>query len=300
MPCVASKKYWDLYDPKTIELATNQNLPEGAPAFASNEASELRRYKGVPKKGPIPEELQRACKHGYLASVSFVDAQVGRVLAELDKLGLRERTVVVLWGDHGYQLGEHGTWNKRTDWEVATRVPLIVAAPGEKYQRGVGSRALLEAVDVYPTLAELAGLKAPGKLEGVSFVPLLSDPARAWKRAAFSIYQKRVEELGGPAQGRAMVTERYRLVEWAAKKGGDGRRVYELYDHASDPGENVNVAGYPENAELVKQLAGQLKEGWRGAVPVAMPSLRGRPASVISATLQRPAAIASSAWPTAT
>jgi arylsulfatase A-like enzyme len=269
MPFVAPKRYWDLYDPRKIELAANQNLPEGAPAFASNEASELRRYQGVPKQGPIPAEMQRACKHGYLASVSFMDAQVGRVLAELDRLGLREKTVVVLWGDHGYQLGEHGTWNKRTNWEIATRVPLIVSAPGENVKRGAGSRALVEGVDVYPTLAELAGLKLPEKLEGVSFVPLLSDPTRAWKRAAFSIYQKRVEELGGPAQGRAMVTERYRLVEWAGKgaKGAEGKRVYELYDHEKDPGENVNVAGYPENEGLVKRLAGELREGWRGARP---------------------------------
>jgi arylsulfatase A-like enzyme len=264
MPWIAPKKYWDLYDPKQIALAPNPFLPKGAPAFASNNASELRRYMGVPKDGPIPDDLARQCIRGYYASVSYADAQVGRVLSALDRLGLRDRTVIVLWGDHGYQLGEHATWNKRTDWEIATRVPLLVSVPGQT-TRGRKTEALVEFVDLYPTLAQLCGLTPPDKLEGTSFVPLLRDPSRPWKSAAFSIYHKRVKELGGPADGRALRTDRYRLIEWSSPKGE--KKVYELYDEQSDPQENTNLADRPENKDLVQRLAAQLHQGWQKAKP---------------------------------
>ena len=264
LPFVAPKKYWDLYDPARIELPANRELPAGAPAFASNDASELRRYKGVPDEGPIDDEAARKLIHGYAASVSYVDAQVGRVMAELDRLKLADSTVVVLWGDHGYHLGEQGTWNKRTNWEIATRVPLIVATPGQS-SAGKSTAALVELVDLYPTLAELCALPPPAKLEGTSFVPLLQNPEAAWKPAAFSIYQKNIPELGGVAYGRAMRTARYRFIEWSAP--GGSKRVHELYDHENDPHERTNIARLGENQPRVAELAKQLEQGWRAARP---------------------------------
>ena len=263
LPFLAPKRYWDLYDPKDIPLPANRSLPEAAPAFASNDASELRRYNGIPETGPIADDAARHLIHGYYACVSYADAQVGRLLAQLDKLGLRENTVVILWGDHGYHLGEQGTWNKRTNWEIATRVPLILSVPKqEAASAGKGTTALVEFIDVYPTLVELCGLPAPTKLEGRSVVPLLRDPAAAWKAAAFSVYQKNVPELGGPALGHAMRTARYRLVEWRGMKPAEGndRRVYELYDHEVNPRETTNIASRPESRQVLDSLIAQLRE----------------------------------------
>lgn len=266
LPFVAPKRYWDLYDAAQVPLAPNPRPPEGAPDFATNDASELRRYQGIPKQGPpVDDARARELIHGYLACVSYVDAQIGRVLAELERLGLQERTIVMLWGDHGYQLGEHGTWNKRTNWEIATRVPLMVAAPGAK-ARGAKSRALVELVDLYPTLAGLCGLPLPEKLEGTSFAPLLDDPLLPWKRAAFSFYTKKVPGLGDTAvHGRAMRTDTHRLVEWTGARLA--APVYELYDHRSDPQENVNLAARPESRELLERLKAQLAAGWAAARP---------------------------------
>jgi arylsulfatase A-like enzyme len=256
LPFVAPKRYWDLYNPADIKLAPNPDPPKDAPAFASNNAGELRRYAGIPKTGPVPEATARTLIQGYNASVSFTDAQIGKVLAELDRLNLRDNTIIILWGDHGYQLGEHGTWTKRTDWEIATRVPLLISIPGQT-TRGQKTQALVEFVDVYPTLAELCNLPLPPKLDGKSFTPLLTDPAAKWKTAAFSIYQKRVPALGGVAHGRAIVTDRHRLIEWSGPD--QTKRVYELYDHQSDPQENTNIAKLPENKPLVESLANQLQ-----------------------------------------
>jgi arylsulfatase A-like enzyme len=258
---VAPKRYWDLYKPEEIKLAANPELPKDAPAFASNNASELRRYAKIPKKGPVPEATARTLIQGYDACVSYVDAQVGKVLAELDRLGLRDNTIIVLWGDHGYQLGEHGTWTKRTDWEIATRVPLLVSVPGSSV-RGQTAQGIVEFVDVYPTLAELCGLPLPPKLDGESFARLLSNPAAKGKDAAFSIYRKNIPELGGTSFGRAVVTDRYRLIEWSPKDRS--RTVYELYDHRYDPQENTNVANLPENKEVVASLAARIHSKQEG------------------------------------
>ena len=260
LPFVAPKKYWDIYDPSRLRLASNPFLPKGAPAFASNDSSELRRYLDVPKEGPISDSEALKLIQGYFACVSYVDAQVGRVLAELDRLGLRENTIVILWGDHGYQLGEHGTWTKRTNWEIATRVPMILSVPGMK--PGSKTDALVEFVDIYPTLVELCGFPMPAGLEGTSMVPLLKDPDRHWKTAAFSFYTNATTEMGR-TNGRAMRTERYRLVEWSGTTATN--LVYELYDHETDPDENVNLAVLPEHRTLVERLKKQLQVGWQGA-----------------------------------
>ncbi len=254
MPWVAPKKYWDMYEPSSIHLAMFQDLPAGAPAFASNNASELRRYKNVPKHGPIPEDLQRNSIHGYFASITYVEAQVGKVIDELDCLGLRKNTAVILWGDHGYQLGEHGTWNKRTNWEVADRVPLFISVPRQQHAGGQ-TNALIELVDMYPTLAQLFGLTPPNGLEGRSFVPLLRRPDMPWKEAVFTTLQKPLPGMG-TGFGRAMRTDRYRFIEWSSTESD--KSVYELYDEKNDPLEKVNIANRPENSELVAKITKRL------------------------------------------
>jgi iduronate 2-sulfatase len=176
---------------------------------------------------------------------------------------MRSNTVVILWGDHGYQLGEHATWTKRTNWEMATRVPLLISVPNQE-SRGRTTDALVEFVDIYPSLAELCHLPLPPKLEGTSFVPLVQDPNRPWKTAAFSVYTKTTPELG-KGIGRAIRTDRYRLVEWTGPAAS--QPIYELYDHRSDPQENVNIANLSENKQLVAELANQLKGGWQKALP---------------------------------
>ena len=260
LPFVAPKKYWDLYDSKEISLADNPFPPEGAPPMAMTGFGELRYYHDAPKKGPVSDEMARRLVHGYYACVSYIDAQIGRVLDELERLGLRDNTIVILWGDHGWHLGDHGLWCKHTNFENATRVPLVISAPGMK-AAGKKTDRLVELVDVYPTLCELTGLPMPDDLEGTSFAPLLSKPDLAWKRAAFSQYPRK------GTMGYSMRTDRYRFTSWQDRKPPHVRRAVELYDHAKDPNENTNVANRPENAQLVAQLSEQLKAGWPAAAP---------------------------------
>jgi arylsulfatase A-like enzyme len=228
------------------------------PAIAMHDSAELRQYPDAPKTGPIAEEQARALRRGYFASVSYVDAQIGRVLAELDRLGLREHTIVVLWGDHGWYLGEHGMWNKHSNFEVATRTPLIFSVPWQKSTHARTS-ALAELVDVYPTLCQLAGLPLPEGLEGASLVPLLDDPGRAVKQAAFSQYPRPQQK----AMGYTIRTEQHRYTEWRTA-AGDVVGV-ELYDHQTDPQENVNLAGRASSRRVADQLRAQLRAGWRAA-----------------------------------
>ncbi|WP_206107572.1 sulfatase [Paludisphaera rhizosphaerae] len=262
LPFVSPKKYWDLYDASTITLAPNPFRQEGAPEYAVLDSGELRNYYGIPKKGPVPDDLARTLKHGYYASISYMDAQVGKVLDELDRLGLREKTIVVFWGDHGWKLGEHAAWCKHSNVELDTRVPLIVAAPGVA-PAGAHSKGLVEFVDIYPTLADLAGLTPPKELEGASFAPLLRSPDRAWKSAAFSQYPRGPQKL----MGYTLHTDRYRLTEWVAQANHAKVEAVELYDLQTDPQENHNIAADPAQAETLAKLTAQLRAGWRSAVP---------------------------------
>ncbi len=264
LPFVAPRKYFEHYPLESIQTAGNPNPPEGAPSLAMTDYNELRSYSDIPKKGPVPEAKAKELIRAYRAATSFTDAQIGRVLDELDRLGLRERTVVVLWGDHGWQLGEHGQWCKHTNFELATRSPLIISAPGLA-SRGRQSAALSEFVDIYPTLCELAGLPIPPKLEGLSLVPVLKDPDRPWKTAAFSQYPRQ------KVMGYTMRTDRYRYTEWA--EPGQPPVGVELYDHQTDPGENVSLAGREKYKELAAKLSGQLHAGWREARPAEGSSL---------------------------
>ncbi len=260
LPFVSPKKYWDLYDEKKIALAPNPFPPKDSPRYAWTDWGELRTYYGMPKKDePLPEAEARKLKHGYYAAASYTDAQIGRVIAELDRLGLRENTIIILWGDHGWQLGEHGFWCKHTNYEIATHVPLIISVPGQK-TAGKKTDALVEFVDIYPTLVELCGLSQPGGLEGTSFKPLIENPNQPWKKAAFSQYPRNAPGAG-KVMGHAMRTDKFRLVEWASP---DRKFVeYELYDEEKDPQENVNVAKKPEYAEKLKELSAMLEAGWK-------------------------------------
>ena len=264
LPFNAPKKYWDLYDPAVLKLAENHFRPKDAPDYAVTDFGELRNYFGVPQEGPISDEMARKLIHAYRAATSFTDANIGKVLAELDRLGLRENTIVVLWGDHGWKLGEHASWCKHTNMENDAHAPLIIAAPGAK-AAGQSSTALVEFVDVFPTLCDLTGLASPAQLEGTSAKALLDDPNLPWKTAAFSQYPRQPQ--GGPRlMGYAMKTDRYRYIEWRNRETGEAV-AHELYDHETDPAENLNVADQVENKELVEKLAAQLKAGWQSAKP---------------------------------
>ncbi len=263
LPFCAPKKYWDLYDRASFRAPDVQKLPEGAPAFAGHNSGELRKYCDIPPVEPLTAAQASELIHGYHAAVSYVDAQVGRLLDALDRLGLAGRTAVVLWGDHGWHLGDHGLWCKHTNFEQAARVPLILSVPG---QRRPGSRtgALAEFVDIYPTLAGLCGLKPPETIEGTSLAPLLEDPDRPWKRAAFHLYPRGIRGQGS-GMGRAVRTARHRLVEWTVR--GKDFRALELYDYQSDPDETVNLAAKPGHEKTVKELLDLLHGGWKAARP---------------------------------
>jgi iduronate 2-sulfatase len=266
LPFVAPKKYWDLYDPAKITLAPNPFRAKDSPPYAVQEGGELRAYANIPH-GHLPDDLARTLKHGYYAAISYMDAQVGKVLDELDRLGHKDDTIVVLWGDHGWKLGEHDAWCKHTNVENDTNVTLILSVPGMK-PAGKRSDAIVEFVDIYPTLAELAGLPLPKHLEGASFVPVLADPQRTWKPAAFSQFPRPAGVTGGKAlMGYSMRTDRYRFTRWVERTNHEKVAAIELYDHQTDPQENVNVANDPTNAALVGQLTEQWIKGWRGAMP---------------------------------
>jgi arylsulfatase A-like enzyme len=263
LPYTCPQKYWDLYPAETIKLPENSYRPKNGVAPAFDDPYEVRSYGTVPPKGDFPLELKLNMIRGYRACVSHMDAQVGRVLDELDRLGMRENTIVVLWGDHGYHLGENDYWTKMTNFELCTRVPLIVSLP-KHASAGQHTRGMVELVDLYPTLSELCGLSLPAHLEGTSFAPLFDKPDRAWKTAAFSQYLRRGKDA---FMGRSIRTDRWRYTEWTSAKGESGG--VELYDEKNDPQENVNVAGDPANQEVVSKMAAELKAGWRPHVPKA-------------------------------
>ena len=254
LPFTCPQKYWDLYPEASIQLAANAQRPKDAPEPAFHNNYELRSYGTVPENGPISDAMALKLIRGYRACVSFMDAQLGRVLAELDRLGLRENTLIVLWGDHGYHLGENGLFTKMTNFEQGTRVPLLVSHPGMK-TAGQRTQALVELVDLYPTLAQLCDLPLLKHLEGTSFAPLLENPDQPWKKAAFSQYLRTGKP---PHTGRSLRTDRWRYTEWHDLKGKP--TGVELYDELNDPQETMNLANDPTHAATVKQLAKHLLE----------------------------------------
>ena len=244
LPYYAPKRYYELYKDESFSF----------PSTAISPSNNMRVYRDIPDTGYLSEAKALELVRAYAASISYMDAQVGRVLEQLDALRLTENTVIVFTSDHGYHLGEHSRWGKFTHFEVSLRSPLIVSVPGQTHI-GVKTDALAELVDIYPTLCDACQIPIPSELEGISMIPVIEQPTRPWKTAAFS--QK------GQRTGNSIRTERYRYTEW----GNNGSRGVELYDYDADPDETVNIADLPENAELVTYLSEQLHAGWQAALP---------------------------------
>ena len=251
----APRKYYDLYDSVTFNIHTDSMTPEGVPPLARTYWNEIRGYQDLRTEVPrVSDEKILELTRAYAASLSYTDALVGHVLQQLDALNLTENTVIVLVGDHGYHLGEHGTWGKNTLFEVGVHSPLIISVPGQQPNR---TDALAELVDIYPTLCDACELPTPSALEGLSLMPVIEQPTHPWKTATFSEIKRR------NIYGYSIRTEQYRYTEW----GPDGSRGRELYDYDADPDETVNVVDLPENAELVEHLSERLHAGWQAALP---------------------------------
>ena len=251
LPFIAPKKYWDMYDENKIKTELYQKKPKGVNTIYNfHDSPELRGYTGVPKKGPIPPELQKKLIHGYYACVTFVDALIGKLIAELQKEGVADNTIICIWGDHGWHLGDHGMWGKHTALEQASRSPLIIVAPG--YKGGQKTMSPTEFIDVYPTLCDLAGIPKPPHLQGKSLVPILKNPNAMVKPGAVTSYRHK-------AFGYSFRTKRYRYVEWVNQKSGKVLSR-ELYDYQKDPRETIDFSKNPEYAEIMKKLAKELRE----------------------------------------
>lgn len=286
LPFCAPKKYWDMYDRESMPVAQFQDMATDGCEYAYHNSLEVKGYSDIPPfesfvdTKHLDTDTQKRLLHAYYACISYTDAQVGKVLDALDSLKLADNTVIVLFGDHGYHLGDHGLWNKMTNFEQATRVPLIISAPGMK--EGTRSDALVEFLDIFPTIAELTGTPHPQQLDGTSLVPILRNPKAKVKDYAMSQYSRTTTEdytintdtdLEGKAEylendimGYAIRDKRYRLVQWT--KGfktyepfnPDKVIAVELFDYEKDPMEARNVAADPAYAKVVKRLERQLRE----------------------------------------
>ena len=238
VPWIVPKKYFEMYPLERI------TLPKGPPDDRED-IPPAALWVSRANYGLSDEDCRRAIR-AYYASVSYMDAQLGRVLDALDRLKLWDNTIVILWGDHGWHLGEHGLWQKMSLFEESARVPLIIAAPGAK-AKGKASQRVVESLDVYPTVADLCGLTAPANLAGASLRPLLDNPNLRRDRPAYTQVQR--SDKKGRFMGRTVRTERWRYTEW-----DDGRRGTELYDHEKDPHEFVNLAAVPKYATIITEM----------------------------------------------
>jgi len=249
LPFKAPKRYWDLYDPRAIDVSHHTTDPNDLPMDPDHAWHELRNYTGMPKAGPVTDEQARTLIHGYMAGVSYLDAQVGKLLDALDAFGLTDNTAVVLWVDHGFNLGEHRLWCKHCLYEPSVHVPLMVrgADGGPLSGDGFRVRDVVENLDIYPTVCELLGLPTPRHVQGCR----LAQP----KGFALSRYHN----------GESIRTDRYRYIEYRDDDGEVTHRC--LFDWQSDPGEMRNVIDEPSHAKAAAELAGRLREvdlaaGW--------------------------------------
>jgi arylsulfatase A-like enzyme len=246
LPFNAPEKYWDLYDPEKIRMPSNPFPPENAPAASLHNWGELRQYAGIPPAGPLPDSLARKLIHGYYACVSYTDAQIGKLLDKLVSLGLDKNTVVILWGDHGWNLGEHGLWCKHCNYETSLRAPLLLRVPWLQGNKHTG--ALVEFIDIYPTLCELSNLPVPPHAMGESLVKFFEDPENPGKEFVFSRFYA----------GESVKNADHRYTEWL--DSAQNRYTDMFYDHRSDPAENVNLAGQPEQNQEIEKFRNSNRE----------------------------------------
>ena len=256
-PLESPRKYYDLYDPQAFTLPAFLEAPQNAPEAGLTNWGSLREYQDLPSgRTPISEAKILEIIHAYAAATSFIDAQIGLVLQQVETLGLNENTVILFCGDHGHHLGEHGIIGKDSLFEASLHSPLIMSVPNQPHV-DVKTDALVELVDIYPTLSDACQLPIRPELEGLSMMPVVQEPTLPWKTGAFSQLRR------AGSNGHSIRTERYRYTEW----GIGGRRGVELYDYEADPDETINGADLPENAELVAALSEQLRAGWQAALP---------------------------------
>ncbi|NND95883.1 MAG: sulfatase [Pirellulaceae bacterium] len=246
LPFCAPKKYWDLYDYDQIDVPANFDRPSDVPDDAVHTSGELRAYAGIPPTGQVDRETARHLIHGYYACVSFIDAQIGRLLRTLDQSGLGNNTIIVLWGDHGWQLGEHSMWNKHSCFETSMLTPLMISAPG--ITGGTKATGLTEFIDIYPTLCDLARIEIPDHVEGKSLLPLLRDPSQPGKPFAIGRYRS----------GDTIRSDQFRFSQYRGNRGLGSVSGTMLFNHRQDPDENQNVVANPVNESTVELLAREL------------------------------------------
>ncbi|WP_159949399.1 sulfatase [Polaribacter septentrionalilitoris] len=264
LPFTAPKKYWDLYDREKIELAKFQQVSEGTPKFAYHSFGEIRAYSDIDNSlrvgDKIPEAKQRELIHGYMACVSYIDAQIGKLLDDLERRNILDDTIIVLWGDHGFHLGDHTEWCKHSNFEQATRIPYMFAGPGVK--KNQKSHHPVNLVDLFPTIFDLAGVQNHAQTDGKSLVPLLDDDKGTTIDMDYAYHQYK----RGPKMGYSIRTERYRYTEWH----NDNYRSYnnyntskiagrELYDYEKDPLETKNLVKDASYKTIVRELKAKLK-----------------------------------------
>jgi iduronate 2-sulfatase len=262
LPFVCPKKYYDLYSDADIKLSPNPKQGKNQPDFAVSHATGASKWWIYPKKG-IDDKNARQLIHSYMACVSFIDAQVGKILDEVEVQGLQDNTAIMFWSDHGWHLGDHGMWGKSTNYEWSTRSPLIVSIPGMK-ESGKQTNALVEYVDMYPTLCDIVGIPKPEWLEGTSMVPLFSDADQQWKKAAFSQFPR-----GNKVEGFTVRTKDYRYTEWRDMKTGK-MTFQEFYDNRKNLLEAKNLASNPEYKQHLNEHKQILADGWKKCLPLGI------------------------------
>ena len=265
LPFNAPKKYWDLYQREQIPKPLTSSHPTNAPEIATRSWKELEGYTDIPSNGMIGQVKTQELRHGYYACVSYIDSLVGRLIRTLNDLNILKETVICIWGDHGYHLGEQGLWTKANNYELSVRVPLIFSIPMQKKQ-GSKPNGLVELVDLYPSICEACQIKIPPSLEGTSFIPLLNDPDKEWKNAAYSQFPRNRTRnrhtSHGEIMGYSVRTNTHRYTEWREWKTNKVIDI-ELYDHATDSNEMTNIASLKNFQDQLKILSITLKEGWK-------------------------------------
>ncbi|WDE98585.1 sulfatase [Lentisphaera profundi] len=256
LPFNAPKKYWDLYEEDKLDPPAISHRPlDSHPRLTLTKSGEVRSYHGVVKEGSLGAEMSSKLKHGYYASVSYIDALIGKFLQSLKDTGLDKNTIVILWSDHGFKLGEYDSWVKHSNMEIDARVPLIISSPWMKV-KGVRTNALVELVDIYPSLVDLSGFTVPTFLEGTSFAPLLKKPNTPWKKAAFSQYNR-----GSKIMGYSVRTAYFRYTEWRLVK--NNKVIFkELYDQVNDPLQSRNIAKKEEVKIVQAELHEMINQQW--------------------------------------